>query len=130
MDLSNQLSCETGNFSCHRNPHRFLQPEVLSLYFPIWEPWVVWSVSLPSCSSLFIHTQMWDLLERRAPHAYESSLSQLPVSTPPTGQDECLFCNSLIVDFHKIQFSGSYGYFLFLNLLLSFFWLCKKSKCI
>ena len=33
-------------------------------------------------------------------------------------------------DFHTVQFSGSYGYFLFLNLLLSFFSLCKEVKCI
>ena len=53
--------CEAGNFShCCLKPHKFLQPEVLRLYFPVLEPWVVWSVSLPSCSSQFIHTQMWD----------------------------------------------------------------------
>ena len=33
-------------------------------------------------------------------------------------------------DFHTVWFSGSSGYFLFLNLLLSFFWLCKEAKCI
>ena len=33
-------------------------------------------------------------------------------------------------DFHTVQFSGSSGYFLFLNLLLSFFWLCGEAKCI
>ena len=34
VGLSNELSCETGSFSCHRNPHRFLPLEVLRLYFP------------------------------------------------------------------------------------------------
>ena len=33
-------------------------------------------------------------------------------------------------NFHTVQFSGSSGYFLFLNLLLSFFWLCKEAKYI
>ena len=33
-------------------------------------------------------------------------------------------------DFHMVQLSVSSGCFLFLNLLLSFFWLCKKAKCI
>ena len=32
-------------------PTDFLLPEVLGLYFPTLEPWVVWSVLLPSCSS-------------------------------------------------------------------------------
>ena len=33
-------------------------------------------------------------------------------------------------DSHTVRFSGSSGYFLFLNLLLSFFWLCEEAKCI
>ena len=33
-------------------------------------------------------------------------------------------------DFHTVQFSGSSGYFLFLNLLLTFFWLCKEVQCV
>ena len=35
-----------------------------------------------------------------------------------------------LLDFCTVQFSRSSGYFLFLNLLLSFFWLCKEAKCI
>ena len=30
--------------------------------------------------------------------------------------------------FHTVQFSSSSGWFLFLNLLLSFFWLCEEAK--
>ena len=60
--LSNELSCEAGSFSCRLNPHRFLQSEVLRLYFTTLEPWVTWSVLLHSYSSQFIHTQMWDCL--------------------------------------------------------------------
>ena len=33
-------------------------------------------------------------------------------------------------DFHTVRFCGSSGYLLFLNLLLSFFWLCEEAKCI
>ena len=33
-------------------------------------------------------------------------------------------------DFHTVQFYSSSGYFLFLDLLLSFFWLCEETKCI
>ena len=53
VGLSNELSCEAGNFSCRRNYHRFLQPEVLRLSFPVLVPWVVRSISLPACSSQF-----------------------------------------------------------------------------
>ena len=60
VSLSNELFCEAESFSRFLNPHRFSQSEVLRLYFPALEPWVVWSVSLPSCFSQFIHMQMWD----------------------------------------------------------------------
>ena len=33
-------------------------------------------------------------------------------------------------DFHTVWCSGSSGWHLFLNLLLSFFWLCEEAKCI
>ena len=56
VGVSNELSCEDGSFSCRLNPHRFFQSEVLRLYFPMLEPWVVQSVSLPSFSSQFICT--------------------------------------------------------------------------
>ena len=45
--LSNKLSCEAGNFSRCCNLHSLLPPEVLRLYFPMLEPWVVQSVLLP-----------------------------------------------------------------------------------
>ena len=51
VDFSNKHSCEAGSFSCHHNLHRCFQSEVLRLYFPTLEPWVAWSVSLPSCCS-------------------------------------------------------------------------------
>ena len=61
LGLSNELSCEAGSFSCCcLNPHRFFQSGALRLYFPALERWVAQSVSLPSCSSRFICTQMWD----------------------------------------------------------------------
>ena len=38
-----------------------------------------------------------------------SSTPQLPVSTPPTGLDECLFFISLVSDFLAVRFSVSSG---------------------
>ena len=71
--------------------------QVLRLYFPELEPWVAQSVLLPSCSSWFIGTQMWDhLLCQPLPYLH-SSLPWLPISTPPTSLDECFFFNFLVV---------------------------------
>ena len=46
------------------------------LYFPVLEPWVELSVSLPSCSSWFIHMQMWD-------HPVHQSTALLHVLSAP-----------------------------------------------
>ena len=109
MGLSNKLSCEAGSFSLHRlNPHRFFQSEVLRLYHPTLEPWVVQSVWLPSCSSQFIHTQMWDNLlcqpllspprsSSLSLAVYESSPPWIPISKTPPDPDECFYFNSLVV---------------------------------
>ena len=37
---------------------------------------------------------------------------------------------ALLSDFHTVWFPGSSHYFLFLNLLLSFFWLWEGAKCV
>ena len=129
MGLSNELSCEARSFSHHCNPHRFLQSEVLRLYFPALEPWVAGSVSLPSCSSQFIRTQTWDrpvcqpLPCRESLHLGCPSPPLIPV---------WMNVSSLILwllEFHTVRFSDRSGYFLFLN-LLSFFWLFEEAKCI
>ena len=126
---SNKLSCGAGSFShCQLN-----SPQVYSevrLYFPMLEPWVAQSVSLPSCSSQFICMQMWDRLVRQLQHCRESSppncLSPplLPVWVNVSASTPWLS------DFHTVQFSVSSGCFLFLNLLLSFFWLYEKAQCV
>ena len=68
--------------------------------------WVVWSVSLSSCSSCFICTWMWDRpvhqpppprLTLQLPPCSTSSPARLPVYTPPTSLDECFFFNFLFV---------------------------------
>ena len=92
-----QLSCEAGSFSCHHNLHRFLQPEVLRLYFPSLKSWVVQCVSLPSCSSWFIHMQMWDCPVCQSLPCHMSSPPWLLISTPTASLNECFFFNSLVV---------------------------------
>ena len=60
---------------------------------------------------------------------WKSSPPRLPLSTPPTGLDECFFFNSLVVGFpYSSIFWQVWLFFLFLNLLLSFLWLCKEKK--
>ena len=108
--LSNDLSCEGRSFSCCHNPHRFLPPEVLRLYFCPLEALVV----QVSC------TQSWDPPVHQRPLGCFSSLFQLPVSALPTSQNECFFFNFLVV---SLPYSSIFcsGCFLFLNLLLTFF---------
>ena len=58
---------------------------------------------------------------------------QLPVSAPPTGLDECFFFNSLVVGLPYSSIFWQFWLFcfvLFLDLLLSFFWLCKDAQCV
>ena len=141
MGLSSELSCEAGSFPYHHNPHRFLQSEILRLYFPTLEPWVARSVLLPNCSFLFNCMQMWDhLVHQPPPCPFWASSCHLAMSPlRPSFPSLPLLPIWMIVssltpwmsDFHKVQFSGSSGvFFLFLNLLLSFFWLCKEVNCI
>ena len=49
-------------------------------------------------------------------------------SAPSTGLDECFFLNSLVVRLLYSSISGRSGYFLFWDLLLSFFWLCEEAR--
>ena len=78
-------------------PKGFIQPEVLKLYFPVLEPWVAWSVSLPSCSSRFIRMQVWDRRVCQPLSCCTSSPPGLPVSTLPIHLNECFFFNPLVV---------------------------------
>ena len=120
MGLSNELSCEAGSFFCCRlNPHRCFQSEALRLYFLKLGPWVVWSVLLPSCSSQFIHTRMWDSLLHQP---LLCLVCQLPCMSPllPSPPLLLVWMNvSCLIpwlsDFHTVRFSVTSGCFLFLN---------------
>ena len=84
---------------------------------------------LPSCSSQFICRRMWDHPVCQPPPYCESSLPGCP--SPPFLQ---VWMNASLTrwlsDFPSVQFSVSSGCFLFLNLLLSFFWLCEEAQCV
>ena len=111
----------------------FFQLETLRLYFPVLEPWVAWSVSLPS-SSQFVCMQMWDLPPPCPPWSSSCHLAMSPLCPAarfsPSYQSVWMNVFSLtlwLLDFHTVRFSGSSGCFLCLN-LLSFFWLCEETK--
>ena len=106
MLLAQLLTCfhETGSFSCYHNPTGFYSQRFWDFILPTLEPWVAQSVSLPSCSSQFICTRMWDpplcqlpLRPVHEPPCLKLSPPWLPVSSPPTILDECFCFNSLVV---------------------------------
>ena len=116
VDLPNELSCEAGCFSRHLKPHRCFQSGVLKLYFPVLDPWVARSVSLPSCSGLSAQRCGSTCSTSRClshPGLLATALlqvlsSRLPVSTPRTGLDEYFFFNSLFVG---LQYSSIFWHF-------------------
>ena len=62
------------------------------------------------------------------PPCRESSLPQLPVSTPSMGLDECFFFISLVVGLPcGFDFLSVLVVFVF-KLLVFFFWLCKEVQ--
>ena len=130
------MNCEAGSFFHHHNPHKFLQLKVLRLYFPMLDAWVVWSVSLHSCSLALSACQCgtaWSTSHSLAcTYCCLAPLPQLPFCAPPTSLGECFFFNTLGI---RLPYSLIFWQFcvfwfvcLFLNLLLSFFLLYKVAK--
>ena len=127
MGLSNELSCEAGSFSHHLQP-----PQVFSVR---------------GFEALFYHTGTLGCMVYLAPHLLLPVYLHTNVG-PPRSSNHCLHpfppgCPSLpllpvwmnvssltpwLSDFHTIQFSLSFGVFLFLSLL--FFCLCEEAQCI
>ena len=129
MGLSNGLSCVAGCFSLCLNPHRCLQSEVLSLHFPALKPWVVGL----SCSPVV--PPSYPQANVRLPGPPATALpsilaAQLPISTLLPVWVSVSSLTPWLSGFHTVRFSGSSGWFLFLNLLLSFFWLCEEAWCV
>ena len=96
----------------------------LRLYFPELEPWVAWSASLPAVCPIYLcgNVGPQGLLVVRLPTPFIPQSASLgpatatrvlfapvPISTPPTGRDECVFFISLVSDFLADRFSVSSG---------------------
>ena len=113
---SHKLSCEAGSLShCCLNPHRCFQSEVLRLYFPTLEPWVAWSVLLPSCSFCLSACKCratWSSSHHLAVHPLCPSL---PL---PPGWMNVFSLTPWLSDFHTVWFSGISGYFFVFKVVL------------
>ena len=59
-----------------------------------------------------------------------SSLPWLPMSSPPTGLDECFFFISSVVGLPYSSIFCQFWLFFIFKLLLSFFWLCEEEQCV
>ena len=135
MGLSNKLLCEAGSFSCCcLNPHRCFQ--WLEALFP--------HAGALGCSvcltpqlllPVYLHMNVGPATPQSAnsPGAAASPRvlsTRLPVCAPPTGLDECVFFNSLVVRLpYSLIFCQCWSFFVF-KLLLLFFWLCEEAQCV
>ena len=149
MGLSNKPSCEAGSFSrCHLNPHRSFQSVVLrspGLGGLFCSSTVPPGLSVCECGAVGSASHPRGVCQLQPGlshsticHLAGSASHCLAVSPLYPGCPSlpllpvCLNVSSLspwLSDFHAVRFSVSSGCFLFLN-LLSFFWLCRRSKCI
>ena len=103
----------------------FAPPPFLSVYLCTnMGPRGLLAVTLPA-PSLHSLPPLWV-----RPHCSKSSPPRLPVSTPPTGLDECLFFISLVVGLPCGSIFCQFWLFFVFNLLLSFFWLCEEVTCV
>ena len=85
-------------------------------------------VGSASCSLACPVPQSATWLGPPAPTLLRVLLPLQPVSTPPTGLDECFFFISLVVRLpYSLIFCQFWLFFVF-KLLLSFFWLCKEAQ--
>ena len=112
-----------------RQPPQLFSVRGLRLYFPKLESWVVGSVSFPSCSSRFICTHMWDHRVHKSSPCHLSSLPSCPSLPLLLVWMNVSSLTPWLSNFHRVRFSVSFGCFLFLNLSLSFFWLCEEAQC-
>ena len=125
-------------YSTTSMPAGFYSQSLWSFIFLALEPWVTlyvlgWNpgLLLPQLFHLvFICTRMWSYPVCHPPPHHVSSLPWLPISACPTSVDEFFFFNSLVVRLLRSSIVGQFWLFLFLNWLLSSFWLCEETKYI
>ena len=123
-------TCDAGSFSCHHNPHMSFQSAVLRLISPHWSPVLCGLSCSPVVPPGFSACKCGTAPSASHPLTTHSLCPGCP-SPPLLPVWVTVSAITLwLLDFHTFWFSGSSGYFLFLNLLLSFFWLWEQAKCI
>ena len=122
------FSCETGSFSHHCTPHRILQLRFWVYISPPWNPGLCGLSHSPVVPpSLSTHKCGPPSLPAATLLHILSALASLSLSLLLVWM-KVSSLTPWLSDFHTIGFSGRCGYFLFLNWLLSFFWLCEEAK--
>ena len=124
MGFCNKLSYEAWSFC----PTDFYSQRFWSFLFPCWDPGLYslsCSLVLPPSLSACKCGTTWSVSCHLAMHPLCPSCPSPPL-LPVWVNVSSL--SPWLSDFHTVQFSGSSGYFLLLN-LLSFFWLCREAKC-
>ena len=148
VNLSNKLSCEAGSFFCQHNPQGVFIQRFWGFHFQCCNcgllhlshsPVVPPSLSSWKCATTLSTSQhvAWSSRCQLAPLPGPLAAALLPVlsawmpiSAPLSVWMDVSSLTPWLSDFHTVWFSSSSSCFLFLNLLLSFFWLCKEAKCI
>ena len=120
----------------------------LRLYFPVLEPWVVWSASLPlpvppSLSVLECGAMGSASRSLACPVPQSATLLGTPAAAlprvlstpaarlcPSTSLDECFFFFSLVVRLPYSSIFCQFWLFFVFKMLLSFFWLCEEVQCV
>ena len=130
MGLSSEVFPEAGSFSRCLNPHRFFSARGFEALFPLLETWVVWSISLSSCFSRFIHPNVGlpttpaaaspgppaaIFLAPSSSHNLAVSPLCLAARLHPSYWLDVSSLTPWLSDLHTVRFSVSSGCFLFLN---------------
>ena len=123
VDPSSELFTETESFSCLHNSHRFLQPEVLRLYFPH-----AGTLGCVVCLAPQLFFLVYPHVNVRLPGLPADASPVCQVHQPPHLRPGCpplpflpvwmtvSFLTSQLLDFHTVPFSGSSGCFFYFKL--------------
>ena len=136
VSLSNELSCGVESFFCHWNHHRFLSPEVLRFSSCVGALGFVVCLTPQLFLPVYPHANVGSLASTLPTQSSSHSLVVFTLClgwlSPPVWMNvSSLTPNSLVVG---LPYSSILWQFLllffFLSLFLSFFCLCKETKCI
>ena len=120
MGLQQTVLCGWEFILLLQHPQEF-STSGLRLYFPSPEPHVAQSVTRStSCRSACPASQSATLLGPPAPALLRVLSTQLPVSAPPPGLDECFFFISLVVGLPYSSILCQFCFFFFFNCCSSF----------